>query len=92
MALSAGKSTKLVHGGVRYLEKAVWQLDVSQLKLVYEALHVRGKLPAEFCINILSSPHGNMRRPDADGSQPGGRTVSLQPVFSRGFFNAGSSC
>jgi glycerol-3-phosphate dehydrogenase len=30
-----------VHGGVRYLEKAVFNLDVGQLKLVYEALQVR---------------------------------------------------
>ena len=35
------QSTKLVHGGVRYLEKAVFNLDYSQLKLVYEALHER---------------------------------------------------
>ena len=38
---TSGKCTKLVHGGVRYLEKAVFQLDSSQLKLVYEALHER---------------------------------------------------
>jgi glycerol-3-phosphate dehydrogenase len=38
---TSSKSTKLVHGGVRYLEKAVFNLDVGQLKLVYEALQVR---------------------------------------------------
>lgn len=38
---TSSKSTKLVHGGVRYLEKAVFNLDLSQLKLVYEALHER---------------------------------------------------
>jgi glycerol-3-phosphate dehydrogenase len=27
---TSSKSTKLVHGGVRYLEKAVWELDYSQ--------------------------------------------------------------
>ena len=27
---TSSKSTKLVHGGVRYLEKAVWQLDYNQ--------------------------------------------------------------
>ena len=27
---TSSKSTKLVHGGVRYLEKAVWQLDYAQ--------------------------------------------------------------
>jgi len=38
---TSSKSTKLVHGGVRYLEKAVFNLDYGQLKLVYEALHER---------------------------------------------------
>jgi glycerol-3-phosphate dehydrogenase len=38
---TSSKCTKLVHGGVRYLEKAVFQMDSSQLKLVYEALHER---------------------------------------------------
>lgn len=28
---TSSKSTKLVHGGVRYLEKAVWELDYNQL-------------------------------------------------------------
>lgn len=38
---TSSKSTKLVHGGVRYLEKAVWNADYSQLQLVMEALHER---------------------------------------------------
>ncbi|RDA86156.1 hypothetical protein CP532_3035 [Ophiocordyceps camponoti-leonardi (nom. inval.)] len=38
---TSSKSTKLVHGGVRYLEKAVWNLDVAQLQLVMEALRER---------------------------------------------------
>ncbi|THC93405.1 hypothetical protein EYZ11_007131 [Aspergillus tanneri] len=38
---TSSKSTKLVHGGVRYLEKAVWELDYSQYKLVKEALRER---------------------------------------------------
>jgi glycerol-3-phosphate dehydrogenase len=38
---TSSKSTKLVHGGVRYLEKAVWNLDYPQLQLVMEALHER---------------------------------------------------
>lgn len=38
---TSSKSTKLVHGGVRYLEKAVWNFDYSQLELVMEALHER---------------------------------------------------
>jgi hypothetical protein len=38
---TSSKSTKLVHGGVRYLEKAVKELDWQQYKLVKEALHER---------------------------------------------------
>ena len=38
---TSSRSTKLVHGGVRYLEKAVYGLDLGQLKLVYEALAER---------------------------------------------------
>lgn len=38
---TSSKSTKLVHGGVRYLEKAVWNLDYGQLQLVIEALSER---------------------------------------------------
>lgn len=38
---TSSKSTKLVHGGVRYLEKAVMNLDIEQYKLVQEALHER---------------------------------------------------
>ncbi|KAI9829122.1 MAG: mitochondrial glycerol-3-phosphate dehydrogenase [Thelocarpon impressellum] len=38
---TSSKSTKLVHGGVRYLEKAVWGLDYNQYKLVKEALRER---------------------------------------------------
>ncbi|KAG8527872.1 uncharacterized protein KY384_006788 [Bacidia gigantensis] len=38
---TSSKSTKLVHGGVRYLEKAVFDLDYNQYKLVREALRER---------------------------------------------------
>ena len=38
---TSSKSTKLVHGGVRYLQKAVFELDYDQYKLVREALHER---------------------------------------------------
>ncbi|KAG6845059.1 hypothetical protein H0H87_001121 [Tephrocybe sp. NHM501043] len=38
---TSSKSTKLVHGGVRYLQKAVFELDYDQYKLVNEALHER---------------------------------------------------
>ena len=41
---TSSKSTKLVHGGVRYLEKAVFNADRGQLKLVFEALHERKRL------------------------------------------------
>jgi len=41
---TSSKSTKLVHGGVRYLEKAVFNLDYGQLKLVFEALHERKRM------------------------------------------------
>ncbi|CAG8604424.1 6320_t:CDS:2 [Paraglomus brasilianum] len=38
---TSSKSTKLVHGGVRYLEKAMMEFDYEQYKLVKEALHER---------------------------------------------------
>ncbi|MCO5579436.1 hypothetical protein L7F22_033291 [Adiantum nelumboides] len=38
---TSSRSTKLVHGGVRYLEKAVFQMDMGQLKLVFHALDER---------------------------------------------------
>lgn len=41
---SSSKSTKLVHGGVRYLEKAVLKLDKEQFDLVREGLKERGQL------------------------------------------------
>jgi len=47
---SSSRSTKLIHGGVRYLEKAFFQLDPSQLKLVFEALSERS-------IMLAQAPH-----------------------------------
>lgn len=41
---TSGTSTKLVHGGVRYLEQAVKTLDPKQLALVRKALHERRTL------------------------------------------------
>lgn len=38
---TSSKSTKLVHGGVRYLEQAVKKFDWQQFKMVYKALHER---------------------------------------------------
>lgn len=47
---TSSRSTKLIHGGVRYLEKAFFQLDPAQLKLVFEALHERA-------IMLQQAPH-----------------------------------
>ncbi len=49
------RSTKLVHGGVRYLEAAVKKLDKDQYHLVKEALHERG-------IFLKNAPHLAYRR------------------------------
>lgn len=41
---TSSRSTKLVHGGVRYLEKAVFRLDYNQLRLVFDALKERRRM------------------------------------------------
>ncbi|XP_053554289.1 glycerol-3-phosphate dehydrogenase, mitochondrial [Bombina bombina] len=41
---TSSRSTKLIHGGVRYLQKAIMKLDIEQYKLVKEALHERSNL------------------------------------------------
>eukprot|EP00761_Pharyngomonas_kirbyi_P000503 gb/GECH01000503.1/.p1 GENE.gb/GECH01000503.1/~~gb/GECH01000503.1/.p1 ORF type:complete len:584 (+),score=160.39 gb/GECH01000503.1/:1-1752(+) len=41
---TSSRSTKLLHGGVRYLKKAITKWDPSQLQLVKEALHERWNL------------------------------------------------
>lgn len=38
---TSSRSTKLIHGGVRYLETAFKELDVAQAQLVFEALQER---------------------------------------------------
>ncbi|EIJ89010.1 glycerol-3-phosphate dehydrogenase [Nematocida parisii] len=38
---TSSKSTKLIHGGIRYLEKAIKELDYKQLSLVIEGLRER---------------------------------------------------
>lgn len=38
------RSTKLIHGGVRYLQKAILGLDIEQYRMVKEALHERANL------------------------------------------------
>lgn len=47
---TSSKSTKLVHGGVRYLEKAVKELDYNQYELVKEALKERA-------VFLKTAPH-----------------------------------
>lgn len=41
---TSSRSTKLVHGGVRYLEQAIMGLDMGQFNLVRDALHERAVL------------------------------------------------
>ncbi|EPY75905.1 glycerol-3-phosphate dehydrogenase, mitochondrial precursor [Camelus ferus] len=41
---TSSRSTKLIHGGVRYLQKAIMKLDIEQYRLVKEALHERANL------------------------------------------------
>lgn len=41
---TSSRSTKLLHGGVRYLEQAVKRLDRDQFRLVQDALHERATL------------------------------------------------
>ncbi len=43
---TSSRSTKLIHGGVRYLEKAIFHLDIEQYRMVREALHERANLLA----------------------------------------------
>ncbi|KAJ0967313.1 hypothetical protein J5N97_024230 [Dioscorea zingiberensis] len=47
---TSSRSTKLIHGGVRYLEKAFFNLDYGQLKLVFHALRERKQV-------IENAPH-----------------------------------
>ncbi|KAG6940014.1 glycerol-3-phosphate dehydrogenase 2 [Chelydra serpentina] len=41
---TSSRSTKLIHGGVRYLQKAIMRLDFEQYRMVKEALHERANL------------------------------------------------
>lgn len=47
---TSSKSTKMAHGGVRYLEKAILGFSKSQLDLVIEALNERGNM-------LRTAPH-----------------------------------
>lgn len=53
---TSSRSTKLVHGGVRYLEAAVKRLDRDQYALVRHALHERGAF-------LRNAPHLTNRLP-----------------------------
>lgn len=41
---TSSRSTKLIHGGVRYLQKAIMQFDIEQYRMVKEALAERANL------------------------------------------------
>ncbi|KAG0422319.1 hypothetical protein HPB47_001843 [Ixodes persulcatus] len=43
---TSSRSTKLIHGGVRYLQKAIMNLDIEQYRMVREALQERANLLA----------------------------------------------
>ncbi|XP_026275991.1 glycerol-3-phosphate dehydrogenase, mitochondrial isoform X2 [Frankliniella occidentalis] len=47
---TSSRSTKLIHGGVRYLQKAIFNLDIDQYRMVKEALHERTNM-------LESAPH-----------------------------------
>jgi glycerol-3-phosphate dehydrogenase len=47
---TSSRSTKLIHGGVRYLQKAILNLDLEQYKMVKEALHERATM-------LKTAPH-----------------------------------
>lgn len=47
---TSSRSTKLIHGGVRYLQKAIMHVDVEQYKMVKEALQERASM-------LHSAPH-----------------------------------
>ncbi len=53
---TSSRSTKLVHGGVRYLEKAIKKLDRTQYHLVRDGLHERG-------LFLQNAPHLTNRLP-----------------------------
>ena len=94
---TSSRSTKLVHGGVRYLEKAVFQLDPGQLKLVFEALrerktllrnapHLARALPiATPCYRLWEVPYyyAGMKAYDVVAAAGGGALTSSRFVGAR---------
>jgi hypothetical protein len=72
---TSSKSTKLVHGGVRYLEKAVWELDYNQcvhfvpiaqllpMLMIRQDMHSSRRLSASVVSSLippLISRHGSL--------------------------------
>jgi glycerol-3-phosphate dehydrogenase len=53
---TSGRSTKLIHGGIRYLEAAFMRFDYAALKLVFEALEERSYM-------LSAAPHMNRPLP-----------------------------
>uniref|UniRef100_A0A2K6C254 FAD dependent oxidoreductase domain-containing protein n=1 Tax=Macaca nemestrina TaxID=9545 RepID=A0A2K6C254_MACNE len=51
---TSSRSTKLIHGGVRYVQKAMMKLDIEQYRMVTEALDERANLPE--IAPLLSAP------------------------------------
>ncbi|KAF0985716.1 hypothetical protein HZS_1081, partial [Henneguya salminicola] len=51
---TSSKSTKMIHGGLRYLHKAISRLDYSEFELVTESLNER-KLLLRNCPNMVNS-------------------------------------
>ncbi|XP_067007587.2 glycerol-3-phosphate dehydrogenase, mitochondrial [Anabrus simplex] len=47
---TSSRSTKLIHGGVRYLQKAIMHADIEQYRMVKEALNERANM-------LQSAPH-----------------------------------
>jgi len=68
-AETSSRSTKLLHGGVRYLERAVKELDRGQYALVRDALHERSLLLSRLAphlaryLDILTPLQGALEAP-----------------------------
>jgi glycerol-3-phosphate dehydrogenase len=54
---TSGRSTKLIHGGIRYLEAAFWNMDYEMYELVKEALEE---------VRLLATPSKLLHMPNID--------------------------